>query len=270
MFILKEFGKTHTRLLIAHLWRWKWHLMEEEKLRGIFVFSWTLATVFNFKNGQCIIMSKKLHYSLMTWYFKIRTSQMAQWVKNAPAVQETRRCGFNPWIRTIFWRRKKQPTSAFLPEKSHGQRTLVGYSPQGHKEIQLSTSTTHFKTMKIIHHLLGFAQTHVHWVGDAIQQPLPMLLPSLLPSVFLSIRVFFLMKSGKKSQLFASGDQSTGASTSASVLPMNIQGCFLLGLTGLISLLSKGLSRVFSSITIQKHKFSGAQTSLWFLSHICT
>ena len=175
-------------------------------------------------------MSKKLHCSLMTWYFKIRTSQMAQWVKNAPAVQETRRCGFNPWIRTILWRRKKQPTSAFLPEKSHGQRTPAGYSPQGHKEIQLSTSTTHFKTMKIIHHLLDFAQTHVHWVGDAIQQSLPMLLPSPLPSVFLSIRVFSLMKSGKRSQLFASGDQSIGASTSASVLPMNIQGCFLLRL----------------------------------------
>ena len=94
-------------------------------------------------------MSKKLHYSLMTWYFKIRTSQMAQWVKNAPAVQETRRCGFNPWIRTILWRRKKQPTSAFLPEKSHGQRTLVGYSPQGHKEIQLSTSTTFLRQWKL-------------------------------------------------------------------------------------------------------------------------
>ena len=69
-------------------------------------------------------MSKKLHCSVMTWYFKIRTSQMAQWVKNSPAVQETRRCGFNPSIRMIPWGRKKQPTPAFLPEKSHGQRTL--------------------------------------------------------------------------------------------------------------------------------------------------
>ena len=57
------------------------------------------------------------------------------------------------------------------------------------------------------------------------------------------------------SQLFASGDQSIGASALASVLPMNIQGWFPLGLTGLISLQSKGLSRVFSSTTIWKHQF---------------
>ena len=58
------------------------------------------------------------------------------------------------------------------------------------------------------------------------------------------------------SQVFASGDQSIGVS--ASVLPMNIQGWFLLGLTGLISLQSKGLSRVFSNTTVQKHQFFGA------------
>ena len=57
------------------------------------------------------------------------------------------------------------------------------------------------------------------------------------------------------SRLFASGGQSIGASASASVLPMNIQGWFPLGLTGLISLQSKGLSRVFSNTTVKKHKF---------------
>ena len=69
-------------------------------------------------------------------------------------------------------------------------------------------------------------------------------------------------------QPFASGGQSTGAS--ASVLQMNIHGWFPLGLTGLISLQSKGLSRVFSSITVQKHQFIGAQPSLWSSSHIHT
>ena len=64
-----------------------------------------------------------------------------------------------------------------------------------------------------------------------------------------------------KSQLFISGGQNIGASASASVLPVNIQGWFPLGLTGLISLQSKGLSRVFSSITIWKHQFFGAQPS---------
>ena len=64
------------------------------------------------------------------------------------------------------------------------------------------------------------------------------------------------------SQFFASGGQSTGVSASASVLPMNIQEWFALGWTGWISLKSKRLSRVFSSTTVQKHQFFGAQLSL--------
>ena len=70
------------------------------------------------------------------------------------------------------------------------------------------------------------------------------------------------------SWLFTSGGQSIGAS--ASILPINIQGWFPLGLTGLISLLSKQFSRVFSSSAVQKHQFFGAQPSLWSNSHICT
>ena len=70
------------------------------------------------------------------------------------------------------------------------------------------------------------------------------------------------------SWLFISGGQIIGASASAWVLPMNIQGWFSLGLTGLISLLSKGLSRVFFSTTIWKHHFFGAQFSLWSNSHL--
>ena len=65
-----------------------------------------------------------------------------------------------------------------------------------------------------------------------------------------------------KSEFFASGGPSIGASVSASVLPMNIQGWFPLGLTGLISLLSKGLSRVFSNTTVQKHQFFCAQLTV--------
>ena len=65
------------------------------------------------------------------------------------------------------------------------------------------------------------------------------------------------------SQLFASGFQSIGASASASVLPMNIQDWFTLGLTGLISLQSKGLSRVFSNTTVQNHQFFDFQPFLW-------
>ena len=70
------------------------------------------------------------------------------------------------------------------------------------------------------------------------------------------------------SWLFASGDQSVGASALASVLPLNIQCWFPLELTGLISLMLKGLLRVFSSITVWKHQFFGAQPSLWSNSHV--
>ena len=70
------------------------------------------------------------------------------------------------------------------------------------------------------------------------------------------------------SWLFMSDGQSIRASASASVLPMNIQGWFPSGLTGLMALLSKGLSRVFSSTTVQKHQFFDSQPSSWSNSHI--
>ena len=85
-----------------------------------------------------------------------------------------------------------------------------------------------------------------------------------LPSIFPSIRVF------SKSQLFPSGGQCLVASASASVLPMNIQSSFLLGLTDLIPLLSKGLSRVFSSTTVQKHQSFNTQFFMVRLSHSST
>ena len=69
------------------------------------------------------------------------------------------------------------------------------------------------------------------------------------------------------SLLFASGGQSIGASASVSVLPMTIQDWFPLGLTGLISLLSQGLTRVFSNTTVQKHQFFSTQLSFWSNSH---
>ena len=86
---------------------------------------------------------------------------------------------------------------------------------------------------------------------------------SSCPQSFPALRSF-------PSRLFASGGQSTGALASPSVLPMNIQGWFPLGLTGLISLLSKGLLRVFSNTTVQKHQFFSAQLSLWSNSYIHT
>ena len=97
-----------------------------------------------------------------------------------------------------------------------------------------------------------------------------MSIESVMPSnhlVLSCLLSFPATRSFLMSRLFAPGGQSTGASTS--VLPMSIQGWFPLGLTGLISLLSKGLSRVFSSTTVRKYQFFGAQP-LWSNSHICT
>ena len=104
----------------------------------------------------------------------------------------------------------------------------------------------------VLHHLPQFAQTHVYGVSDAIQ-------PSCSVVPFSSCRQSFPASgSFPMSQLLASGDQSIGVSASTegvSVLAMNIQGWNTLGLTGLISLQTKGLSRVFSNTTVQNHQF---------------
>ena len=94
--------------------------------------------------------------------------------------------------------------------------------------------------------------------------------PTISSSVFpLScLQSFPSSESFPMSQFFTSGGQSIGASASASVLPVNIQDWFPLGWTGWISLQSKGLSRVFSNTTVQKHQFFGAQLSLKSNSHI--
>ena len=86
--------------------------------------------------------------------------------------------------------------------------------------------------------------------------PLILCCPLLvLPSIFPASGSFPM------SQFFTSGGQNIGVSASTSVLPMNIQDCFPLGWTGWISLQSKGLSRVFSNTTVQKHQFFSAQLS---------
>ena len=116
----------------------------------------------------------------------------------------------------------------------------------------------------ICHQLLEFTQTHVH----------KLVMPSnylILCHPFSScLQSFPASGSFPMSQLFSSGVQSFGASASTSVLLMNIQDLFSLGLTGLISLLFKGHSRVFSNTTVWKHHFFGAQPSLWSNSLIHT
>ena len=109
------------------------------------------------------------------------------------------------------------------------------------------------------------SQTHVHQVSDAIQPSHPLSSPSPPAPNPPPASGSFPM-----SQLFAWGGQSTGVSASALVLPMNTQDWSPLGWTGWISLQSKGLSRVFSNTTVQKHQFFGAQLPSQSNSHIHT
>ena len=107
------------------------------------------------------------------------------------------------------------------------------------------------------HQLSELTQTHVHWVGGVIQPSHP-----LSPPFSSHLQSFPASGSFQMSQFFTSGGQGTRDSASTSVLPMNIQDWSPLGWTGWISLQSRWLSRVFSSTTVQKHQFFGAQLSL--------
>ena len=120
----------------------------------------------------------------------------------------------------------------------------------------------------------------------ACQPSLSLIIPWSLPkfmfvasvihlAISSSETLFFYPQSSKHqtfpvSSLSASDDQNTGALASASVLPVNIQGRSPLRLTGLISLLSKGLSGVFSSTTVRRYQFLGILPSSWYSSHNCT
>ena len=117
----------------------------------------------------------------------------------------------------------------------------------------------------VLHCLLEFAQTHVHWVSVMPSNNLILCLPLLpLPSVFPSIRVF-----SNESALCLRWPQYW--SFRFNISPSNeYSGLISFRLAGLISLLSKELSRVFSSITAQKHQFLSDQPSLWSNSHIHT
>ena len=117
----------------------------------------------------------------------------------------------------------------------------------------------------VLHCLPEFAQTNGHWVDDAIQPSHPPVTPfSSCPQSFLASGSFPM------GWIVTSDGQSIGDSVSPSVLLMNIEGWFPLDWTGLTSLLSKGLSRVFSSTIVWKHQFFSTQTSLWSNSHIHT
>ena len=125
------------------------------------------------------------------------------------------------------------------------------------------TPWTAVRQASILHSLLEFAQIHVplsQWCSSTTSSSITHF--SSCPQSFLAAGSFPV------SMLFTSGGQIIGTSASAIVLPMNMQGWFPVRLTDLISLLSRGLSRVFSNTTVEKQQFFGAQLSLWSSSHI--
>ena len=189
------------------------------------------------------------------------------WLSGKDSACQCRRCGFNTWDRKITWRR-------ILPGKSHGQRSLVGYSPDQFSSVQFSRSVM---SNSLRPHELQHAR-------PPCPSPMPRVHPNscpssrwCLPAISSSVVPFSscpqslpASESFPMSQLFTWDGQSIGVSALASVLPMNTQDWYPLEWTGCISLQSKGLSRVFSNATVQKHQFFSAQLSSQSNFHIHT
>ena len=150
---------------------------------------------------------------------------------------------FDPCVRKIPWSRKWQPTPVFLPgeyswTEEPGRLQSMG-SQRG--EHDWATERTHPPSPRVCSNSCPLNW----WCHPTISSSVSPF--SSCPQSFPASGSFLM------SRLFTSGDQSIGVSASASVFPMNIQGWFPLGLTNLISMLSKGLLKAFSSTTVWKH-----------------
>ena len=151
-------------------------------------------------------------------------------------------------------------------------KTVV-VSPNGFSSVQSMSHVQFFATPWTTAHQASLSITNSWSLLRCIES-----IKSVMPSTILSsvgpfssrLQSFPASGSFPMSQFFPSGGQSIGVSASASVLPMNIQDWFPLRWTGWISLQSKGLSRVFSNTTVQKHQFFGDQLSSQSNSHIHT
>ena len=155
------------------------------------------------------------------------------------------------WIFLKFGSKYRIPN---LPEgKPKANTSHISVQSFSPVRIFVTCSTTDFP---VLQQLVDLDQT-----CSSSQWCHPTIASSVIP--FSScLQSFPVSRAFLMSQLFTSGGQSIGVSASASVLPMNIQDWFPLGWTGLISLQSKGLSRVVSNTTVQKHQFFGVQLSL--------
>ena len=183
---------------------------------------------------------------------------------------------------TVWWRRKKEWLYCFAKAKGEHSRIApqalclppwwVGKDYILRQEYIVRIKAVVVLVQSISHVLLlwqhGLQHSRLAWPSPALRacsnsRPLswwchPTISSSVIPFSYCPLS-FLASESFLKNLLFTSGGQSIGASASASVLPMNIQDWFPLGFTGLISLQTKGLSRVFSNSTVQKNQFFDAK-----------
>ena len=139
--------------------------------------------------------------------------------------------------------------------------------PLSHVQLFATPWTEHTPVLSVHHQLPEFTKTQHSCVLSLWCHPT---ISSSVVAFSSRLQSFLASRSFQMSRFFSSGSQRIRVSPSASVLPMNIQDWLPLGWTGQISLQSKGLSRVFSNTTVQKHPFFSTQFSLWSNSHIHT
>ena len=181
-----------------------------------------------------------------------------------------RRSQFDSWVGKMSWRRKRQPMPYSCLGNPHGHRSLVGFSP--------SVTSVQFSHSVVSNSLQPHGLQHTRppcpsptpgVYANSCQLSCWCHLTSVVP-FFSCSQSFPASGSSQMSQLFASGGQSIGVSASTWEFQMNTQDWSPLGWTGWSSLQSKGLSRVFSITTVQKHQFFDTQLSSQSNSHIHT
>ena len=188
------------------------------------------------------------------WLLQILTLLNPQFLSASPQLQ-------SPRIWVIF---------SLVPLASELVSGAEPPSPRGKQREEVNKKR--FSSVQLLSHVWLFATpwTIAHQAFLSISNFWSLLklmfIKSVMPSNHLILCHSFLLLTSifPASQFFSSGSQRIGALASGSVLPMNIEDWFPLGLTGLISLQSKDLSRVFSNTTVQKHQFFGAQLSFFF------
>ena len=117
-------------------------LLEKEMATHSSILAWRIPQTEEPGGLQSMGSQRVRHDGATSLHFS-SPPELPWWLSGKESTCQCRRCGFNPWVGKIPWRRQWQPTPVFLPGKSHGQRSLVGYSPQGHKESD-TTERLHF------------------------------------------------------------------------------------------------------------------------------